>query len=278
VVVVLSDHGAGTQTRKFSPAPVLRQAGLLRLRGGAGYRRFLVERAVRLLRQQPRWLKDLVRSATPDAVQRRGYSALMNSGIDLVRTVAYPAEFPGGIRIRRDLTGSARTDAIAAVREGLARVHDPLLDRPAIGRIWTRDQLWPGAYQDEAPDLFFEMADPDVYVTMGFVNLMSGAALRPIEASDQSGGHRPQGIFLATGPGVRPQRDVQIALEDFFPALSAYACGRYPEGLDGVLRRDVFDIDATAEPWASGGDPTRESLAESDEAQVRARLEGLGYL
>lgn len=278
LVVVLSDHGAGTQTRKFSPAPVLRQAGLLRLRGGAGYRRFLVEGMVRLLRKQPRWLKDLARSVAPDVVQRRGYSALMNSGIDLGRTIAYPAEFPGAIRLRRDLGGPARADAIAAVRECLMGVHDPVLRGPAIARIWERDELWPGPYRDEAPDLFFEMVDPDVYVTMGFVNLMSGEALRPIEASDQSGGHRPAGIFLAAGPGVVPQRDAGIGLEEFFPALSAYACGRYPEGLDGALRRDIFDVNAVAEPWAPHGHHPGEDLGDSDEAQVRARLEGLGYL
>jgi predicted AlkP superfamily phosphohydrolase/phosphomutase len=278
VVVVMSDHGAGTQTRKFSPAPVLREAGLLRLSGGAGYRRRVVESTVRFLRKQPRWLKDLARSAAPDGMQRRGYSALMNSGIDFANTVAYPAEFPAGIRLRRGLTGSERTAAIAAVRECLMRVHDPVLGGPAIGRIWEREELWPGPYRDEAPELFFEMADPDVYVTMGFVNLMGGEALRAIESTDQSGGHRTEGIFLAHGPGVRPCRDASVALEEFFPAFSAYACGRYPEGLDGELRRDLFDVEASAEPWHAGGGEDTDELADADEAQVRARLEGLGYL
>jgi predicted AlkP superfamily phosphohydrolase/phosphomutase len=278
LVVVMSDHGAGTQTRKFSPAPVLREAGLLHLQEGAGVRRRVVESTIRFLRKQPRWLKELARSAASDGMQRRGYSALMNGGIDFARTVAYPAEFPAGIRLRRDLTGSDRAAAIAAVRECLMRVHDPVLNGPAIGRIWERDELWPGAYRDEAPDLFFEMADPDVYVTMGFVNLMSGDALRPIESTDQSGGHRSEGIFLACGPGVQLQRDASIALEEFFPALSAYVCGRYPENLDGGLRRDIFDVDATAEPWQAADGQQADELGDSDEAQVRARLEGLGYL
>src|SRR5262245_60416874 len=277
LVIVMSDHGAGTQTRKFSPAPVLREAGLLRLSGGASYRR-VVEGTVRLLRKQPRWLKDFARSAAPAGMQRRGYSALLSGGIDFTSTIAYPAEFPAAIRLRHDLTGTARSEAIAAVRECLAKVHDPVQNGPAIRRIWERDEIWPGPYRAEAPDLFFEMADPDVYVTMGFVNLASGEALRAIESSDQSGGHRPDGIFLASGPGVRPQRDVGIALEEFFPALGAYACGRYPDNLDGALRRDVFDVEAVAEPWQVIDGRSSDDLGDDDEAQVRARLEGLGYL
>jgi predicted AlkP superfamily phosphohydrolase/phosphomutase len=275
LVVVMSDHGAGTQTRKFAVASVLRAAGLLRLAAGAGYRRRLVESAVAFLRRQPLWLKDLARHAAP-GMQRRGYSALLTEGIDWSRTVAYPAEFPGGIRLRADLSVAERAQALAAVRECLGSLRDPVSGGGLIGKVWEREELWPGAYMNEAPDVFFECADRDVYVELGLSNVL-GEPLRPIEASDQSGGHRAEGIFLARGPGVRPHGAASVALEDFFPLLAAHLCGRYPENLDGTLRSDLFDMAATPEVWHAA-ETDADDFAEAEESQVRDRLEGLGYL
>jgi predicted AlkP superfamily phosphohydrolase/phosphomutase len=278
LIVVMSDHGAGEQTRKLAVAPLLRNAGLLHLRTGATYRRGLLEKGVGFLRKQPAWLKDLARQLAP-GLQRRGYSAMLTEGIDWTRTIAYPAEFPGGIRLRPDLGTAERLEARTAVRTCLFALQDPLTGKPVIAKIWDREDLWPGPYQKDAPDLFFECADPALYVELGLSNVMGSEPLRPIEATDQSGGHRNEGIFLAHGPGVRSRDDASLALEEVFPLLAGHLCARYPEHLDGRLRTDLFDVTATPEAWQVADDEVQAAaLEDADEAQVRSRLEGLGYL
>jgi hypothetical protein len=126
------------------------RGGLLHLTAGASYRRGMIERAVGFLRRQPAWIKDLARRLAP-GMQRRGYSAMLTQGIDWARTVAYPAEFPAGIRLRRDLTGAERTAALAAVKECLRRLTDPRTGGPLMAHVWDRDELWKGEYGPEAP-------------------------------------------------------------------------------------------------------------------------------
>jgi predicted AlkP superfamily phosphohydrolase/phosphomutase len=275
LVVVMSDHGAGPLTRKFSVASVLREAGLLHLTAGATFHRDLIERTVAFLRRRPAWLKDLARRLAP-GMRRRGYAAMLTQGIDWTRTVAYPAEFGGGIRLRRDLTGAERERASAAVHECLRSVTDPQTGGALIGHVWDREELWRGPYGSDAPDLFFECADPTMCVEFGLSNA-TGTPVRPIELSDQSGGHRAEGIFLAYGPGIRSQGDVTIGLEEIFPLLAGYLCGRYPDDLDGRFRNDVLDAVATPEPWSAEVQAAN-GLDDADDAQVRERLEGLGYL
>ena len=98
---------------------------------------------------------------------------------------------------------------LAAALEGFT---DPATGAHPIRRAVPREQVLDGAYLDRAPDLLLEAA-PLYSLTH---------ARQMVEPADWlSGDHRPEGVYVAAGPGAGPANGAEISLTDFAAMILA---------------------------------------------------------
>lgn len=277
--VVLSDHGSGGA----SPHVVhlnrrLEECGLLaRRRSGAAPARDALAR--RLRDGALRWLPPSVAQAIfrrARAGAARLESAARFGGFAWERTAAFSEEANTQPGVWLNLRGREAEGCVAAAdRERAARdVIDALLDwklpggGPVVASACLREEVHAGPFVSRAPDVVLTLACEAGYGLSLVPTPWSGAgaaALRRLEGEELAGGrgrgmngvHRPDGILLATGPGADALAGVS-RLQDLAPA-----CFR-----------------AVGRPFEEGpGAPAQpRRYTDEEEAEVAARLRGLGYL
>jgi predicted AlkP superfamily phosphohydrolase/phosphomutase len=172
------------------------------------------------------------------------------------------------------------------VATALAGWRDPD-GRPVVARVWRREELYQGPYVHRAPDLVLELALVGGYTPSCLRSDGPGPALRRLPPAEHGGGkgwgmngsHRPDGVLVLAGPGVRPGPLAGAGIVDVLPTLLALAGMPVPDGLDGrPLRTALQD-----EPVRIAGDPAPPPAAPvpfdaAGNRDVAARLAGLGYL
>ena len=174
---------------------------------------------------------------------------------------------------------AAFRDRLADALRGFA---DPATGAPVVRQVLTRDQAFPGPEMERAPDLTLVLRD------YGFVSVLpSDRLLRP--RARVAGTHRPEGIFVAAGEGIRAgERAARLGVHDV-AALLLYSLGLpVPEDLEGSVPTDVFEAVPFVTDPPRWGPPTLppdpfftgagDALPADAEAQVMARLQALGYL
>ena len=291
-VFMLSDHGFGPRHTLFHVDCWLAGQGLLQYAGGkAGFRR--------RLKPYMSWLKRLI----PRGLLRRGRQAFaVNRIIDWAHTQAYSgvsSEYAIYVnRVGREPfgivpDGPAYEAVRRQIKEGLRRLVDPRTGRRVVAAVYDREELYHGPFVEQAPDIFYEL-EPGYEPT---AEVSPEGVFRDVTGEGE-GMHRPEGIFLAWGPGiVEDSRQpapwpvpwtAQGRLADLAPTI-LYALGLpVPEDLDGRVLTEVFTPDFVAahplviEP-AAAADETGAVAAEpvysaEEEALIQERLRGLGYL
>ena len=137
------------------------------------------------------------------------------------------------------------------VADALLGFVDPATGRHPIARVVRKEDVLHGAYLDRAPDLLLEPA-PLYSLTH---------ARQIVEPADWlSGDHRPEGVYVAAGPGIAAGPGEEISLADFAGWIT------------GALGVEV----------AAGADaPEQQAVgvfSDDEEREVEERLRGLGYL
>jgi predicted AlkP superfamily phosphohydrolase/phosphomutase len=162
-------------------------------------------------------------------------------------------------------------------------VVDPKSGERIVERVWTREEAFPGSQMQHAPDLTLSLRDH------GFVSIKNSApAVQPLP--EVCGTHRPEGIFIAGGVGIRKAVNIDtLSIIDMASTL-LYSLGlEVPEDMEGRVPVEVFEpswVKATpvriGEPSKPPGAPlSKESAPKTDaedEALVLERLKALGYL
>jgi predicted AlkP superfamily phosphohydrolase/phosphomutase len=220
--------------------------------------------------------------------------------LDWARTTAY-ATTPSsnGIHIVRaaepGAPGVAAADYERFRAELAARlrgVTDPATGQPIVTGIWTREEAFDGPRGELAPDLTLALRDG------GLVSILpapDGVPLRP--RPRPSGAHRPEGIFIAAGPAIRPGICVpELSILDVAPTLLYSLSLPIPCDLEGTVPDEILKPDqlraqpvqhsapdATApqtEPVAVTPQPeaVHPVLDAEGEATILARLRALGYV
>jgi predicted AlkP superfamily phosphohydrolase/phosphomutase len=266
-VVLASDHGFGPQTGTFFVNAWLEQRGYLTWAEG---------KAPRTAQPEALGIEQLARHAyLLDWTNTRAYAATPSSnGIHIVR--AGP-EHPGGVpeaeyeRFRRQLACE------------LLEAADPATGQKVVARVWTRDEVFQGPYKELAPDLTLELRDG------GLVSILASDTPFMTRA-DSSGNHRPEGIFLARGPGLDcGVRLPALSILDVAPLL-LYSLGlEIPDDLEGTLPAAAFDPSwlqrhpSRRTARAVGDAPVPAAAEEArftadDERKLAQRLRDLGYI
>jgi predicted AlkP superfamily phosphohydrolase/phosphomutase len=187
-----------------------------------------------------------VPTAPIDWARTRAYTSVVSTGEGV--SLALRGREPEGTIAPEDYE-RARSE-LAAALEGFT---DPGTGERPIRRAVPREQVLQGAYLDRAPDLLLEAA-PRYSLTH---------ARAMVERADWlSGDHRPEGVYVAAGPGAGPANGAEISLTDFAALIS---------GAVGVEPDAAWSATAAEEEPAA-------VFSDREQREVEERLRGLGYL
>jgi predicted AlkP superfamily phosphohydrolase/phosphomutase len=281
-VLVLSDHGFQAAAWQFRVDDWLAGQGWLTRQAG----RSRLERWARRL-DQP-WVRRVRKRLVTD-ISRHLTTFAPGGTLDWARTLAFsPWNAQQGIRLNvrgREPQGIVEPGgAYEALRDeiqqALLAAVEPHSRQRVVDRVWRREEIYAGPYFESMPDLVF--------------SLRPGFASSPMQPGlwDNTGwgtgDHSLEGLGLVRGPGVVPGRLDGAALVDVAPT-ALYLLGRpVPDEMDGQVwvgaldpawlaarpvRRETVAGAVPVAPEIAG-----EALSPAEEAELQARLQGLGYL
>jgi predicted AlkP superfamily phosphohydrolase/phosphomutase len=293
----MSDHGFGPVHSFFLTNNWLAGLGLLRFKRGPwttlkrllfrmGYsplRAFRIAKALGLGR-----LRKQVRFQQKAGLVNRLF--LSFDDVDWSRTKAFSVGSFGQIYI--NLAGTRPHGIVQPgieyeeLKSDLARqavaLRDPRSGEPLIERVYRREEIYSGPYVARTPDLIVQPRGWE-YMAFGHADFGSNRLVEPI--TGLSGHHRPEGLLILAGPGVRAGARLEGAsILDLVPTILHALDVAVPQGLDGRVLAEAFD---PASPLArpvcfsqapifreqgDGSGPLDEEMSE-----VQSRLRGWGY-
>jgi predicted AlkP superfamily phosphohydrolase/phosphomutase len=169
-------------------------------------------------------------------------------GIDWNHTVAYAlTPSSNGIYIRQaagpQLPGIQPSDYMGfrlRLAEELLSVNDPATGKPFFRRVLTREEAFPGEHAARAADLTLIMQD------YGFQSVLNSDTIFRTRL-EPWGAHYPEGIFIASGPGMAPLgRMPRMEIVDVAPVLLR-SLGVEPETeMEGRCPEGLFQFPATS--------------------------------
>lgn len=220
-----------------------------------------------------------------EAAKRRDLANFAN--LDWENTQAFcPTPSSNGVVIRKQSEAcpngvpAAEYDAFRAkLIEDLLALEDPETGERVITAVQTREDAFPGAAMEDAPDLTLTLCDH------GFVsvkNLEPAVVTRPVPM----GTHHPDGIFVMTGPGVENRRGPAMSIVDTTTIVAHAAGMEIPKDFEGKIPATLYQpAHIAANPVKIGAAAGQNAAVKSDQEasdeqkeEVLAQLRMLGYL
>lgn len=303
LVVVMSDHGAGPLRWMINLNHWLAEAGYLRFHPVAAsplakLRAVGIKQVAHAYRRYtPAPLRSAIRSRLGahrfNQIKGDFESALLVSTVDWDRTRAYALGSGGNIFVNlvgrepRGLVqpGAEYEQVCRELAQALAGLADPDTGRPIVQRVYRREELYHGDCLNQAPDLIIQWKD---YTFWGRGTYGQQTPVfqvqRKLDFSEQplSGAHRPDGILILAGPGVRPGARVEGArLVDLAPTILSSLGLPIPERTDGSVLRAAFGeapVESLAPVYPAFRPAEEEMVYTPEEAdKIMRHLQDLGY-
>jgi predicted AlkP superfamily phosphohydrolase/phosphomutase len=173
------------------------------------------------------------------------------------------------------------SDDKKAVIDALESLTDATGD-PVETNVFQPEERYEGPKTDLAPDILFTVEDFACAVDPRYSTLDEYIVEGPPSAA-RSGGHRMEGIYVASGPQIESGEGMPASIFDIAPTL-LYALGEpIPDVIDGEPLTDLFISDFRGErsvEWKPLADlvGSDERMTERDTEAVQDRLEDLGYI
>lgn len=273
-VLVVSDHGAGPACNGALYLPGLIDALGRQSRGRGPLRRLRGIAAERLPAGVKHRLAHRISARDADRTTQ-----LLLGDVDRRRSEVL-CFYQGGrsdLWLRPDLDPPLREALCSKLRETLLECRDVASGQRVISEVVAAGQLYRGPEVERSPDLLVSWRE-DV-APVGGLRCADAVSLRPELPPLQTGEHRPEGIFIASGDGIEPGATIEAAVEDVAPTL-LHLCGLpVPSELDGSVVEDAFSRPVpvlTESTGPEGGNVSAKLTGSSPE--VLDRLRGLGYL
>jgi predicted AlkP superfamily phosphohydrolase/phosphomutase len=210
--------------------------------------------------------------------------------VDWTRTLAYAATASGqGINIVGRVPGSkdplpedARRKLADELRERLLAIRRPEDGRRLVEEAWTRNEAFSGPYEGLGPDVSIILADGGTMSVLPCETLVT-------HRDEPRGHHRWDGIFIASGPGIRAGAEVdELSIVDVAP-LVLYRLGlAVPDDMAGRVPTEILEaeelerrpprLEPASAPPAALGRPAELELDSDEQAAVLERLRALGYV
>ncbi len=279
--LVMSDHGFGSHRGRVFPNVLLREWGYLAQPGRwrRRLRRSVRKRLVRLglasrAERDRRWEAE---------VRERDFRRALAVHWPATRAYVAAAEIYGLLYLNlrgREPAGVVEpgTEAEALLdelSERLRAVRDPRDGRPVFADVLRGARIDPVDAHGRRPDLIV-VPRPDLTVSRDLND-----RLWLDHFHEELGTHRPDGILMAAGPGIRRGRlETAAALIDLAPTVLAAAGVGIPDDMDDRVLEELFETPpavrrvAPVAPTAAGD----AGLSADEEGAVAERLRALGYL
>jgi predicted AlkP superfamily phosphohydrolase/phosphomutase len=265
-IFVASDHGFGPSTEVFYLNEWLHRQGHLA------------------------WASDAPEDTSEGGRLGLGMIRRSPSMVDWSRTTAYGlTPSSNGLHIavaghkgQEGIDPQAYEHVRSLLIEQLGQLSDPATGERVVTQVWRREEAFPGSQMAMAPDLTLSLRDG------GFISILkSDMVLKP--RPEVVGTHRPQGIFMARGPGIRQGLSLPaLSITDVAPTLLYILGLPVPSDLEGRVADQIFEPALLQERSMRVGEPTQvpeafpqwpESQEDKEgEAQVLERLKNLGYV
>lgn len=301
-LLVVSDHGFGPLTHLVDMTKWLEQEGLLRLHPGRalplrlfpglhlglGLRRLALRTIRRMAR--PANFSEPLGETRPN--QRR---PRIHELIQWPATRAYPGNATEqalylNIKGREPMGIVEPGEEYESVRDILSQrlldLRDPASGEPLVAEIFKREEIYNGPYVEDAPDILFTLARGYQAIEAMFDSAQWINPIRP-EIQSNWGRHERKGILIAKGELIAKGGRVRAAkITDLLPTILHLMGLPIPTTVDGRVLEDILDSSfrqanrVTYSDYAQLSLPlqeTEEKVAE-DEAEIRERLRGLGYI
>jgi predicted AlkP superfamily phosphohydrolase/phosphomutase len=299
-VMVVSDHGFGTQDETFYINRWLHDHGFLKLRTDFHSRRSVSSSLSKTVRRVGATITR--RFPTPHILTQWGNRLLKGPSlpganfeslvpmIDWGQTKAYSPSHTsvfGPIYINlkgREGQGAVDPSAYDTVREEIARSLCSLPERfPNVAiKVFKRENLYRGFYLDQAPDLIYVINDFRCISRQSFTQglVFERRSLR----ENYTGTHRLEGMMIVKGPHIKKGYWFGRAdIIDVAPTLLHILEIPIPQDMDGKVLKDVFEPSSLiaqrkiqfAAPSEREGSVGQEQTLDQT---VRKQLEDLGYL
>ncbi|MBI3538413.1 MAG: alkaline phosphatase family protein [Chloroflexi bacterium] len=291
-VMLMSDHGHGPLRNFLYVNNFLAKYGFLKFKNNP---LTLLKRAAFALGITPRAVYQLLLAFGLGKLRRtldkrRGGRGLLKkfflslNDVDWSRTRAYSIGYIGEVHI--NLRGR-EPQGIVAPGEEYERVRDDVINRlrelklsdsvPLIEKIWKKEEIYRGAHLADAPDILFLPRNLET-IAFGDFEFGSNKIIEPSYGVSSS--HRMNGIFVASGAGVKNAGEFKDArLIDLAPTILHALQLPVPRDMDGRVLSEIFsDARAVEFGGTSEGKNATEGYSEEEEQQVIERLKDLGYI
>jgi predicted AlkP superfamily phosphohydrolase/phosphomutase len=297
LVVVMSDHGFGPVHSFFLTNNWLASVGLLRFKQNpwTAFKRLLFRLGFTPLGMF-RIAKALGLGKLRQKVRFQQKSGLLNrvflsfDDVDWSRTRAFSIGSFGQVYV--NLAG-VRPEGIvqpgqeyeelkAEIVQAALALRDPRSGEPLVERVLRREEIYSGPYIDRTPDLIVQTRGWE-YMAFGHADFGSNRLVEPI--TGLSGHHRPDGVLILSGAGVKHDARLEGAsIMDLTPTILHALGVDVPQDLDGRVLSEAF---ATSSPLArpvthsqanvyKDGD-SQPDLSDEEMEEVQEKLRGWGY-
>jgi predicted AlkP superfamily phosphohydrolase/phosphomutase len=125
--------------------------------------------------------------------------------------------------------GSDYAATCREISERLMELTNPATGRGAVKRVWSRDEVFPGAAADLLPDLIVTWDDSS---RISAVTSPRFGTIEMPSPDPRTGTHSPRAFLAATGPGIRAGEHGNGRLVDVAPTVLGML-GIAAEGMEG---------------------------------------------
>jgi predicted AlkP superfamily phosphohydrolase/phosphomutase len=281
LLMAVSDHGHGAIQAKVKPNTLLAQWGYL---------------------HKPTWIARMFRRLRRHAMKLKGKSATFDRGpkdiiekfgLDWSRTRAaavfvgqntfiflnVQGRQPGGIVA----PGKEYEDLIAELKQRFLKVKDPKTGTKVFSDALTPEELYGMNEIDHQRTGDLILIGADGYHPIR--SLRQSGFIEHAEDYHLGGCHRPEGMFLIRGAGVKAGFVLDGHIADIAPTLYAALAVPPPYELDGKILTQAFREplpEAKQQPTLPGAEASAKTeakqLSKQEEEQISQRLADLGYL
>ncbi len=180
--------------------------------------------------------------------------------------------------------GAPLEKAIAELKKELLQYRHPDNGENIFAAVFERDEIYPQATQNLAPDLLVKPKDG--YVLFSQVNEPK-ILKKAVPWEEITGTHRPEGILIVKSEKFNTGKDrkPQARIIDLAPTILYLLGIPIPESMDGKVLEQFMKKSVLAEkaPLYSAADDSdssaqKKGYSKEEEALIRERLQGLGYL